>query len=125
MDMREEFFNITKGWASNGNTADLTPMIKDAEAWAQKHQPLQPGEEKTIRLMHQAQAARVGLSEGGDAAAAERVDDFAPDAKGEIECGLRANGRCTKDGGEECKRCPQRQSDAFVGSKAWKKKHGK
>lgn len=124
MEQREEFMQITKGWASNKSLHDLSPIIREAENWAAAHQPLMPGEEKALRLMRQAQEARGGLSEGGDAGE-RKADDFAPDPKAEIECGLRSNGRCVKDGTDECRRCPSRQSEAFIGSKAWKKKHNK
>ena len=43
----------------------------------------------------------------------------------EEECGLGADGECSLAGSEHCDFvCPNRNSEDFCGSAAWKKKHG-
>lgn len=43
----------------------------------------------------------------------------------EQECGLRHDGQCSQAGTEHCDfTCPWRNSEDFVGSAAWNKKHG-
>ena len=50
----------------------------------------------------------------------EDDDDFL-----EMECGLMRDGQCSQAGTEHCDFvCPNRNSEAFCGSKAWLKKHG-
>lgn len=47
---------------------------------------------------------------------ANDMDDF--------DCRLRPDGQCLLAGSEECDwDCPNRMSDRFVGSPAWRKKH--
>ena len=42
------------------------------------------------------------------------------------ECGLGDDGQCSQAGTEHCDfECPMRDSDQFVGSKAWREKHEK
>ena len=48
----------------------------------------------------------------------EIEDDFDQD------CGLMSDGQCLQAGTEHCDfGCPNRMSDLFVGSPAWRKKH--
>ena len=47
-------------------------------------------------------------------------EDFEPD------CGLMSDGQCMQAGTEHCDfGCPNRHSELFVGSAAWRKKHSK
>lgn len=60
---------------------------------------------------------------------AEHDDDDPPDwdeEDGDYEdCGLMHDGQCLKAGSEECDwECPNRNSELFVGSAAWCRKHG-
>lgn len=48
------------------------------------------------------------------------------DDYGDDDCGLRADGQCSQAGTEHCDfMCPNRNSDLFVGSAAWRAKHEK
>ena len=41
------------------------------------------------------------------------------------DCGLMADGQCLKAGSEECDwECPNRNTDLFAGSDAWRRKYG-
>lgn len=43
----------------------------------------------------------------------------------DYDCGLMQDGQCLKAGSEECDwECPNRNSELFVGSAAWCRKHG-
>ena len=61
---------------------------------------------------------------------AEYSDDDDPrdwdEEDGDYEdCGLMPDGQCLKAGSEECDgECPNRNSEFFVGSRAWCRKHG-
>ena len=44
----------------------------------------------------------------------------------DIDCGLQRDGQCSQAGTEHCDfECPNRNSDVFVGSAAWRKKHAR
>lgn len=50
-------------------------------------------------------------------------DDFEDDD--DSDCMLMEDGQCLKAGSEECDFCcPNRMSEFFAGSPAWRKKHG-
>ena len=52
--------------------------------------------------------------------------DVAGDDEWEMSCGLRRDGLCSQAGTEHCDfECPNRNSDLFVGSAAWRAKHEK
>lgn len=54
-----------------------------------------------------------------DALDGEESDDF------EDDCGLMRNGQCSQAGTEYCDfGCPNRESELFCGSAAWRQKHG-
>lgn len=47
------------------------------------------------------------------------------DGDDDMDCMLRPDGQCGAAGSEYCDfMCPNRESELFVGSKAWKRKHG-
>ena len=51
---------------------------------------------------------------------ADETDDL------DLMCGLARNGQCSQAGTEHCDfECPNRNSDLFVGSAAWRAKHEK
>lgn len=52
-------------------------------------------------------------------------DEFEEDGPDDWEdCGLMPDGQCSMAGSEHCDfTCPNRDSDMFVGSKAWREKH--
>jgi len=44
----------------------------------------------------------------------------------DMECGLGRDGLCSQAGTEHCDfECPNRNSDMFAGSQAWKQKHAR
>lgn len=55
------------------------------------------------------------------------VDEFDDDSDcRDFDCGLRRDGQCSQAGTEHCDfECPNRNSDLFVGSVAWRQKHGR
>lgn len=57
--------------------------------------------------------------DGNDSLDGEESDDF------EDDCGLRHDGQCGMAGTEHCDfECPNRESELFCGSTAWRQKHG-
>lgn len=52
-------------------------------------------------------------------------DDYPEDGPDEWEdCGLMHDGQCSMAGSEHCDfSCPNRDSDMFAGSRAWREKH--
>ncbi len=55
----------------------------------------------------------------------DEIDDGDPDDEDDFfECGLRRDGQCGMAGSEYCDfTCPNRESELFCGSAAWRKKH--
>lgn len=53
------------------------------------------------------------------------IDDDHEDGPYDWEdCGLMSDGQCTRAGSEDCDfGCPNRHSDLFVGSRAWREKN--
>ncbi len=52
--------------------------------------------------------------------------DVAGDDEWEMACGLMRDGYCSQAGTEHCDfECPNRNSDLFIGSAAWRAKHEK
>jgi len=61
--------------------------------------------------------------DNGDHCIEEDQDDV---AEAEMDCGLGHDGQCSQAGTEHCDFvCPFRNSEDFVGSAAWNKKHSK
>lgn len=61
--MRQEFYDIVAGWTLISGVGDVTDRIERAAEWTRANGPLEPDEERTIKLMIQAQVAR-GIEEG-------------------------------------------------------------
>lgn len=57
----------------------------------------------------------------------DEIDDGDPDEfDDDFECGLRRDGQCGMAGSEYCDfNCPNRESEFFAGSAAWRKKHAR
>lgn len=54
------------------------------------------------------------------------IDDEDQQDYFDADCGLMSNGQCSQAGTEHCDFCcPNRNSDLFVGSAAWRAKHEK
>lgn len=125
--MRDGFKEIVDGWMLITGMADITDRIERSAKWTEQNGPLLPDEQATIKLMIECQIARGGFSgqeeglpdyDGGD-------DEMDEDELLEEECGLGPDGQCSNAGTEHCDFvCPNRDSEDFAGSKAWKKKHG-
>lgn len=65
--MRDEFTAIVRGWTLTSDVEDLGEYIEEAGRFMTANSPLEPDEERTIKMMIECQIAR-GIARG----------DFAP-----------------------------------------------
>lgn len=99
--MRNEFHAIVSGWTLHSGIDDLTERIEEAAQWAKENGPLQPDEEKTIKMMIEAQISRGGF--GGLGNEDELYSSVFSDCN---VCGVRLRTRDEEEMGM-CERCSE------------------